>query len=85
MTPAPTEEGDAIGSNVDEVLADMDHQTDLGTRRYSRSFSEPNLVRAQMRALEDMPPEELERALSSSGSSDNDDYYGTIEAQQVSA
>ena len=71
MAPAPTEEGDAI-AKVEEVLADLEEQAELGARRHSRSFSEPNLAaRLSEQALRTQKPADR-------SSDEDDDYYTRV-------
>ena len=73
IAPAPTEEGDAI-AQVEEVLADLEEQAQLGAKRHSRSFSEPNLaakVIKQQLAQAQAPPEAQEH------SSEEDDTFSS--------
>ena len=71
MAPAPTEEGDAI-AKVEEVLADLEEQAELGARRHSRSFSEPNLAaRLSEQALRTQKPADH-------SSDEDDDYYTRV-------
>ncbi len=54
LEPAPTEEGFYLGGQIEKVLSELkDEAQPLQLRRYSRSFSEPNLFQHFMK----VPPE----------------------------
>ncbi len=52
LEPAPTEEGYYLGGQIEKVLSELQEEgQSLQTRRYSRSFSEPNLFLRAMEVL----------------------------------
>jgi hypothetical protein len=51
LEPAPTEEGYYLGGQIEKVLSELQEETDvMQPRRYSRSFSEPNLFQRALQA-----------------------------------
>lgn len=50
LEPAPTEEGFYLGGQIEKVLSELKEETQpVQLRRYSRSFSEPNLFQHFMK------------------------------------
>lgn len=50
LEPAPTEEGFYLGGQIEKVLSELKEEAQpLQLRRYSRSFSEPNLFQHFMK------------------------------------
>lgn len=51
LEPAPTEEGYYLGGQIEKVLSELQEDKEVSApRRYSRSFSEPNLFLRAMQA-----------------------------------
>ena len=50
LEPAPTEEGFYLGGQIEKVLSELKEEAQpVQLRRYSRSFSEPNLFQHFMK------------------------------------
>ncbi|KAK9915385.1 hypothetical protein WJX75_008481 [Coccomyxa subellipsoidea] len=55
LEPAPTEEGFYLGGQIEKVLSELKEEAQpLQLRRYSRSFSEPNLFQHFMKQMQSM-------------------------------